>query len=703
MRPVFLRLRAILIVALALPPLTAQASQPGQWLYADDTDFRRGNLEGLTLHPTLGLGVAPKLSRSEVDAEFIHCWLRDGQKLWLGTGLQGKLFVVEAGKSRLVAKLDAPLVSALASDGEGGVYAGLIGKGEVVHVGADGKVTSLVKLVREAAAGDASDKDGRKDEATADKKAADKGLEKAEADRAPGNDDPNAPRHIWALVKAGSTLYAGTGPGGRVFAIDLGTGKSRIYAESGADHVITLLQDGEALLAGTSDPATIVRIDGEKQVRTIAAFPGVEVRSLARAGKTLYAAVNGGQTAAALASMKPTSDRPGQHGSMPKGPTGNKSGKDAQAKGKGAVWKRTEDGVVQRMFVSPEGMISEIAVLGNSVLASAARGGRVVVGDDFGDIQTLFDVKEEEVLGVEVGAKGPVTLLTGKSAAVYTVAGAESSAYFTTETLMETGTAVWGRVEAIGEGTLEVETRSGFSEVAGDTWSPWQTLKNGASQSPPATFLQARVKLSSNSRLTELRIYRQVANRTPILTKIDSSLNKAKGTINLSWQAEDADGDVLGFVVKYRMRGTKQWISLHDRFYDKKSMELVPTDMPDGWYEAHIEVTDLPTNGPRTARATARISKPFLVDRGRPEITAELKGHFVLGLAHDAVSRIVKVEVGIDGDPMLQAAARDGIFDSNHEGFEIELPPAALTGAHTILLQVTDEGGNTAALRLLTP
>lgn len=657
--PAFLRTRVAALACLttALAAVPSHASQPQMWYFADDNDFRRGNLDGLVLHPTLGLSIAPKVSRSEVDAEFVHCWVRDGGgKLWLGTGLQGKVFVYENGKARELAKVNAPMVASLAVDGSGGVYAGLVGSGEIAQVSPGGQVSTLIKL--------------------------------------------DGVNHIWALVKRGNTLYAGTGPGGKVYTIDLTSKTAKIYAETSADHVLNLMVDGDALIAGTSDPAMILRIDGEKQVRALAAFPGVEVRSIMRVGKALYAVVNGGATAVPLASLKPTADHPGTTPPT-KGPTANKTGKDAAAKGKGAVWKRSDDGIVSRVFVSPEGMLSEIGAYGRSIVAGCARGGRVVIGDDFGDVQSLFDLKEEEVLGIEMGSKGPQTLFTGKSAAIYTVGVGEGGATFTSDVLAETGTAIWGKVEAIGEGGLEVETRSGFSEVTNDTWSPWIALRNGTSQSPPANFLQVRVKLmQANSRLTELKIFRQVANRAPMITKIDANVNKKTGIVNVTWTAEDADGDTLGYIVQYRQRGTKQWLVLHDRLFDKKSIDLTPSDMPDGWYELRVEVTDLPANGPKTAKATARISKPVLIDRGRPDVTAEVKGRLITGLASDAISRIVKVEVSVDGEPTMLAAAKDGVFDQASEAFELDLPTTALTGPHTLLLTVTDEAGNTNALRV---
>jgi hypothetical protein len=254
----------------------------------------------------------------------------------------------------------------------------------------------------------------------------------------------------------------------------------------------------------------------------------------------------------------------------------------------------------------------------------------------------------------------------------------------------------------VGEGDLQIESRSGFTDPPGDTWSPWTAAKNGQIQSPAANFLQVRVKLAgAGARLTELRVFRQVANRAPQVTKIDAAVNKLKGNVTLSWTAEDADSDNMAFIVTYRPRGTKQWLALHDRFYEKRQIELTPTDMPDGWYEVKVEVSDLPTNGPKMAKATARYSKAFLVDRTRPGLTASLAGRLLSGVATDALSRIVRVEVSLDGEPAQLAAARDGVLDGLQEAFEIDMPAAIDKGAHTVLVTCYDESGNSNAIRVL--
>ena len=72
----------------------------------------------------------------------------------------------------------------------------------------------------------------------------------------------------------------------------------------------------------------------------------------------------------------------------------------------------------------------------------------------------------------------------------------------------------------------------------------------------------------------------------------------------------------------------------------------------------------------------------------------------VRGVAADAISRVTRVDISGDGEPAMLAAPSDGVFDQLSEGFELELPESVVKGNHTLLLQVTDEAGNTGALRL---
>lgn len=631
----------------------ASASQPKVWEFVDGKDFAKGDLDGLALHANDGLSVAPGLQRTEIDAELVHCWVRDGNKLWLGTGLEAKVFLVEGDKAREVAKLDGALVGSLALDGKGGVYAGLIGSGKVVHVDAAGKVDPVVEL-------------------------------------------PET-KHVWALLQRGSTLLAATGPGGKIFAIDLGAKTAKVFADTDTEHALVLMEDQGALLVGTAGSPMLMRVDAAGKVTALASFPGSEVRSVARLGDRLFVAVNGAADAAKMATLKATPERPGTDGTKRETKAAQKkqaSGSEAGG-GAGAVWARHDDGQLYQLFASSVGLLGQIGASGQGVVVGAAHGGRVLVGDMHGQVQTLFDLDEGSVLGIEMGAKGPQTLFTGGSGAVYRVGGPSKRAAFTTEVLSESGVASWGRVEVTGTGKFEIETRSGFSNPANDTWSAWQPLANERAQSPAATMLQVRVVFASpDARITELRVHRRLLNRVPAIEKLEVQRDDKGNAYRVNWSARDPDGDKLGYVVSYRKRGTSQWLMLHDRFFDKTQLTISPKDMPDGWYEIRVEASDLLDNTPAEARTIAQISAPFLVDQGRPEVSAAIKNGKLGGIATDAVSRIVRVEVSFDGEPPVLCAASDGIFDGMQEAFELPLPADMQRGRHTLLVQATDAAGN---------
>ncbi len=653
------RLTQAILALSALFAASVHAAQPAAWSFVDGKDFEKGDLDGLTAHPTEGLAPAPGLQRLAIDAELIHCWVRDGGKLWLGTGLEAKLFAVEAGKVKEIAKLPGAVVGALAPDGKGGVYASVLGSEQLLRVDSAGKVETVVAL-------------------------------------------PEV-KHIWALLPRGNTLLAATGPGGKVFAVDPASKSAKLFANTDTEHALTLLADGASVLVGTAGSPMLLRLDSAGKATAMASFPGAEVRSLSRLGDRVYAAVNGSAEVAKLATLKPTPNRPGSEGGEEGGKASKKGGGGGEG-GAGAVWARHDDSQLYQVFGAPAGVIGQIAAFdggaGPRVAVGGGRKGRVSLGDGSGAVETLFDLDEGGVLGVEAGPKGVTTLFTGKSAAVYTVSGNASRSVFTTEVLAESGVARWGRIEATGSGDLTIESRSGYSNPVNDTWSPWQALAGERIQSPPATMLQVRVTLNgAGARLRELRVHRRLLNRAPVLEKVEvKAAEDAKPNLRATWAARDPDGDKLAYVATYRRRGNSQWLMLHDRTIDKNQLNLSPSDMPDGWYELKVEVSDSPQNAPSESRGVSLISAPFLVDQGRPDVAAALEGTRLTGIATDATSAIVKVEVSFDGEPTQLCAAGDGVFDSMREAFEIPLPAGLKPGKHTALVMATDAAGVTGVV-----
>src|SRR5262249_5068319 len=86
---------------------------------------------------------------------------------------------------------------------------------------------------------------------------------------------------VWSLAAVGNTVYAGTGPKGKLFAVTGGTAKDVFDTE---DKRITALPvtGGGAVWLGTSAGALVFRFDPRAgKARAMADFAGNEVSSLA--------------------------------------------------------------------------------------------------------------------------------------------------------------------------------------------------------------------------------------------------------------------------------------------------------------------------------------------------------------------------------------------------------------------------------------
>jgi len=669
-----LSLAGLLVAAIAAP---AAAAPTREWRFASPADFRAGTFEGLVVGAESGLRAAPSLKRLDVEAELIHCWARVGDDVWLGTGLEGRIFRVHGKTVTKVADIDSTLVASLADDGDDGVYAGGVGNGKIWRVTRDGKVNEIVKIV--------------------------------------GAD------HIFALVRDGETLYAGTGPGGKVFRVK--GGKADVWFETGADHVLSLSRAQGRLLAGTGGEALVFEVTGAKEGRAIARFDGAEVRSLLVDGDALYASVNGGPTAAPLSSLKPTPARPGGTPAAP--PVGapppaapipppKKPGGAGAAGGAGAVWKVDVAGRVDRVLTSPEGMVTEVTLVGGRVVAGTARSGRVVRQDADGDAEVLFDLSERQVLGLVTGKGGLRMVLTGQSAAVYLVGEGSSDPVFTTKELDAGAPATWGRLHVESEGKVKVETRSGWSSNADQGWSGWEKLDDGKVASPRARYLQIRARLGSDTVLRELQAFYTPLNRAPLLSdvKVGSAGPLARpvaGTPvstkqSITWRGEDPDGDTLVARLWYRAKGGGRWAPVVEQPVAGVSYAWETDGLPDGEYEVRVEVSDEKDNALGEALKVARTSRSFLIDRSRPQIESfKLSGRRLRATLSDGAGRIDGAELSVDGGPFLPLRPADGLFDARSEKLDVALPPIIGPGPHVFVLRVWDQSGNAAGARIESP
>src|SRR5262249_34166512 len=86
--------------------------------------------------------------------------------------------------------------------------------------------------------------------------------------------NPKEVETIWSLVATGDTVYAGTGPKGKLFAIKGGAAKEVFSTDDKRITALTVTNDG-AVWMGTSDRALVFRYDPKDgKTRAMADFAG---------------------------------------------------------------------------------------------------------------------------------------------------------------------------------------------------------------------------------------------------------------------------------------------------------------------------------------------------------------------------------------------------------------------------------------------
>ncbi len=305
--------------------------------------------------------------------------------------------------------------------------------------------------------------------------------------------------------------------------------------------------------------------------------------------------------------------------------------------------------------------------------------------------------------------------------------------------------ATWGRVSWVGEGSIELQTRSGNISNPDSTWSDWSapiTVTDGDSiKSPPARFIQWRATLkktpnSPSPRLREVTVSYLPRNLAPKINSInalpagvslqalpqqqpDGGADQAgldpsilgamaqipprrvfqRGAISLQWQAEDRNGDTIEYSVYYRDAS-----NIGGEFYPLKTglrdnyYTIDPNALPDGRYVFKIVASDEASNPAAQSLKDEQETEPIEVDNLPPAVAADAprangSNVEIVFRAADATSIIRRAEYQIDGGPWKTVFPVDGIADSKREEFRVALVLADKK-PHVVALRAFDANAN---------
>ncbi len=544
---------------------------------------------------------------------------------------------------------------------------------------------------------------------------------------------------IWSLAAVGNTVYAGTGPSGKLFAVTGGSAKEVFDTEDKRVTSIATTSDG-AVWFGTSERALVFRLDPKGgKARAMADFAGNEVTALAAYRDGVVAAANDladapaatGKTAAQVdTAEKPTASK-GQPTKLPDAGTKPGADKDPPAvtdlgrkgarKGKGALFRIGGDARLEQLHALTATYFTSVLVSGDAIYAGAADKGRIYMVDNDGSVATAYDVDERAVSQLWPEGK-LIGFATDDAAASYRSTGRADKARYVSDVLDAKSVSRFGKLAWHASGKVKIETRSGNTVKPGVGWSEWQGpgavgkvgggADGGKVQSPPGRYLQWRVSLEDDAaRLRKVSAYYvpqnqatqmqevtiELATKDSLPTMKDSAAKPRSPVLKVKWKADNPDSDDTVYTLEARRDGEANWrpVSTGKTPLTTTSWEWNTETYPDGWYRIRVTASDAPANSPDRVLTSSMTSTLFAIDNARPSIT-NLSVNYPKAQARatDAISTISEMAFSIDDGPWQIGTTADGLFDDATEDLRIDLAQGLGKGTHTLAVRVADSAGN---------
>jgi hypothetical protein len=703
------------------------AGEPVVWEMSSRTELLKGEARGVSVTDNGTLTLAPRFEQVfNTEQAYVWCAAIDSAgNVYLGTGHDGKLFrVTPDGKGTLFYKASELDVTALAVAADGAIYAGTSPDGKVYRLSKEGKAEVYFDPPDKYIWSLAVMNDGSLAVGTGDTgklyRVSAAGA-KPEASLLISTNQT----HVMSLaVNKQGDLIAGTDPAGLVLRISPDGKAFGLYdaslreihalaaAPDGSVYALALSEAAGASRGATTQPASApaeaaiaAMAVATEEVSVVpqpqATQPAHSRNDLSNARSVVFHILPDGSTDTLWSSTSITAF------SVVSAPGG---GVLIGTSDKGRIYSVTDDGRDTLLLQSGEGQISSLIARGADLLATSSNQGK------------LFR------LGRQAANEGSYESPVRDAKLV----------------------ATWGRIWWRGRGRIDLQTRSGNSERPDKTWSDWSATYADASgsqiSSPKARFIQWRTVLHAASnatggepRLEDVSVAYLPRNVAPevlainvlppgvalqqqIQIQMDPNIESAgldpsvfgampqapprrlyqRGARSLQWQAEDRNSDTLEYAVYYRslnettFRLLKE--HLRENFYTVDGASLA-----DGRYVFRVVASDAPDNPPGYALAGERLSEPVDIDNTPPVVrqvgSARIIDERVRAVfdVDDATGRIKRADVSVDGGAWHEVFPDDGIADSPHERYSLNL---ALTGSgeHTISLRAFDNSNNVGSI-----
>jgi hypothetical protein len=705
--------------------MTAFAGGPVFWRISTRADIEKGDANGVSIADNGALTLAPAFTEV-YDTKQAYVWAAvadNAGNVYLGTGHEGRVFKVDAtGKGSLLYKTSELDVMALAVDASGNVYAGTAPDGKVYKINPRGEASVFF--------------------------------------------EPKT-KYIWALAFDGQgRLLVGTGDKGVIYRVTPDGRGSALIRTSQANITSLKVEPNGNIIAGTDPGGLVLRISPEGKAFTLFDSAQKEIREIAlgRDGSVyalaLAEAAGSGASNAAAASTTPStptvisseegvtvtiSDIQVLDSSSSSGSTTTAASSGSQAKS--ALYRIDANGVTDVVWSSNDiiAFTANIDDNGRALIGTGQKG-RIYSAMLHGKPSLQIQSTEANTSRLVRTNAGQLYVASSNLGKLFKLGSNTVASGTYTSSVRDANTvATWGRVGFVGEGDIEVQTRSGNTANPDSTWSDWsagiKTADGGAIASPRARYLQWRATLKgANTKLREVTVSYLPRNLAPQLTSLtlqpagvamqplpqqppDPSIEQAgldpatfglstnlpprkfyqKGALSLQWTGEDRNGDKLEYAVFYRAANSTDYFPLKTNITENY-FTVDANGLPDGRYVFKVVVSDAPANPGAMALTDEEETEPIEVDNSAPVVTAgtpQVSGATaeVTFQAEDKTSIIRRAEYQLDGGEWKPVFPTDGIADARREEFKVSvtLPDRK---PHVIALRVFDANANVGSAQV---
>jgi hypothetical protein len=421
---------------------------------------------------------------------------------------------------------------------------------------------------------------------------------------------------------------------------------------------------------------------------------------------------------------------------------------------KSAIYRISPDRTVETIRTSKEDNVYDLLLDGDSLMFSTDDRGRIYRWNG-GKTTLLVEPGDGETTRLVRSPSGFYAGLSNPARALSFGTGLASSGWYESQVHDSGSVARWGHLQwRQGGPGMRFRTRSGNSARPDDTWSPWSepitNSQHALISSPIARFVQWRAEWqgADASVINSVAVPYLPQNTPPnvrsltVTSIVGTNTSKSASTApaagsaysvtvtdtgeppaatttstatqtvsrlqttqtQISWQADDSDGDKLLYSVYFRPEDGKAWQLIRNRMYEN-TLLLDPDVFADGRYLFRLVASDSPANATEYAKQTELVSTPVLIDNTPPIISVGSSRRAgstedIDWDVADSTSPLRKCEYSLDTGVWQPVEASDGVTDSQREHYQTQIDKLS-PGEHMLVIRAYDAAGNAGLARVL--